>query len=78
MHRLLLAGLPPKTGSQSNDLFKVAHAIFSLVANRSKQNCQLHLFPLLAQKYTTKCTDCTELYREMQILNLEWLKSMDV
>lgn len=32
-HRLRFAGRPPNTGSQSKDLFKVAHAIFSLVAN---------------------------------------------
>lgn len=31
-HLLLFAGLAPNTGSQSNDLFNVAHAIFSWVA----------------------------------------------
>lgn len=31
MHLLLFAGLPPRTGSQSNDRFNVAHAIFDFV-----------------------------------------------
>lgn len=44
IHLRLFAGLAPKTGSQSNDLFNVAHAIFSLVANSPKQNCQITCF----------------------------------
>lgn len=51
-HLRRFGGLAPNTGSQSNDLFKVAHAILSLVANSPKQNCQITCF-----SYKQKCIE---------------------
>jgi hypothetical protein len=49
MQRLLFAGRPPNTGSQSNERFRVAHAIFSSVANTS--HTKQTLFHRLSRKY---------------------------
>lgn len=57
MQRLRLAGRPPNTGSQSNERLRVAHAIFSSVANTSQT--KQTLFQRLPRNYYVQSRNCT-------------------